>query len=386
MPPWKPVGGPGYRHERKLPPGAAATLAAWADGGRAEGDPKDAPPPRQFAAAAGGWQFGPPDLVLEMPEEFRLGPTGPDHFRAVVMPTGLTEDKMIVAYEVKPGNPKVVHHTINYFDATGTARGLEEKERKRKKEPNEPDSGPGYTSAMGIGFTPLNPAAVGGIGGWTPGLRGFTLPAGTGYFLPKGADVVVQMHYHRTGRPETDRTRIGLYFAKDAKALKPLRLLVVPGLVAPHDGFKRFDTIPAGRPNHVVRGRVVTEEDCTIHSVLPHMHMLGKWVKVTMTPPGGAERVLVDIRDWDYNWQESYFFREPIAAPAGTRFEVAAAFDNSAANPNNPFSPPRDVRRGDQTTDEMLFGFIRATSDRPGPMIPVRFLTDPADYAPPAGR
>ncbi len=381
MPPWKPAGGPAYRNERTMPKAEIELLAAWVDAGCPEGDPKQGPPEKVFAGAA-EWQFGKPDLVIEMPDEFHLGPTGPDHFRAVVMPSGLTEDKMIVAYEVKPGNPRIVHHTINYFDTTGTARQLEQAEADRKKEANEPDRGPGYTSAMGIGFTPSRLDAVGGIGGWTPGLRGFRLPTGTGYSLPKGSDVVVQMHYHRTGKPEKDRTRIGLYFAKDAAALKPLNALVVPGLVSPTDAFKPFETIPAGKSEFEVRGRVVVEQDCTVYSVLPHMHMLGKKIKVTMTPAGGKERLLVDIPEWDYNWQESYFFKEPIAVKAGTTFEVSAVFDNGAANPNNPSSPPRDVKRGQQTTDEMLFGFIRATSDAPGSLIKTKRLTDPKDYAP----
>ena len=112
------------------------------------------------------------------------------------------------------------------------------------------------------------------------------------------------------------------------------------------------------------------------------MHMLGKSIKVTMTPAGGKEQLLVDVPEWDYNWQESYFFKDPIAVKAGTMFEVSAVFDNGAANPNNPFAPPRDVKRGPQTTDEMLFGFIRATSDTPSPLIKTKLLTDPKDYSP----
>jgi hypothetical protein len=379
MPPWKPSGGPEYLNARTMPKTEIDLLGAWVDAGCPEGDPKDAGPEKKFAGAA-EWQFGRPDLVVEMPDEFHLGPTGPDHFRAVVMPTRLTEDKMIVAYEVKPSNPRIVHHTINYFDTTGKARQLEKAERERSKDPSEPDSGPGYTAAMGIGFTSLKPNGIGGIGGWTPGLRGFRLPAGTGYALPKGSDVVVQMHYHRNGKPEKDRTKIGLYFAKDPKALKTLNMLVVPGLVSPTDDFKPFETIPAGKAEFVVRGRVVTEQECTIYSILPHMHMLGKNVKVTMTPPNGKQQVLVHIPDWDYNWQESYFFKDPIPVKTGTLFEVTATFDNGASNPNNPFNPPRLVKRGDQTTDEMLFGFIRATSETPGALIRVKYLTDKKEY------
>jgi len=99
---------------------------------------------------------------------------------------------------------------------------------------------------------------------------------------------------------------------------------------------------------------------------MPHMHMIGKQIKVTMTPPDGAAQTLVDIPDWDYNWQETYFFREPIAVKAGTRFDIEAHYDNSAKNPRNPSNPPRLVKFGEQTTDEMCFGFIGATSDKPG--------------------
>ena len=125
MPPWRPVGGPAYLHDRRMPDAEITMLGAWVDAGCPEGDPKEAPPEKKFGNAD-GWQLGPPDLVVEMPEEFHLGPTGPDHFRAIVMPTGLTEDKMIVAYEVKPGNPRIVHHSINYFDTTGKARRVGE--------------------------------------------------------------------------------------------------------------------------------------------------------------------------------------------------------------------------------------------------------------------
>lgn len=378
MPPWKPSGGPAYLNERTMPKAEIELLAKWVDAGCPEGDAKDAPLEKKFASAS-EWQFGKPDLIVEMPSDFHLGPTGPDHFRAVVMPTGLTVDKMIVAYEVKPGNPKIVHHTINYFDTTGQARKLEENEKNRKRELNELDSGPGYTSAMGIGFTSLT-GGTGGIGGWTPGLRGFKLPEGTGYFMPKGSDIVVQMHYHRNGKQEKDRTKIGLYFAKNEKVLKRLNILVVPGLVSPTKDFEKFETIPAGEAKFVVRGRVVTEQDCTIYSILPHMHQLGKNVKVTMTPPGGKERMLVNIPDWDYNWQESYFFKEPIAVKTGTVFEVTATFDNSANNPNNPFNPPRLVKKGDQTNDEMLFGFIRATADTPYGIVRTKMLTEKKDY------
>ncbi len=348
MPPWKPSDGPEFRDARKLSEREIATLAAWVDGGTAAGDPKDAPPPRQFPQ---GWQLGQPDLVLTVPEEFELGPTGRDVFRCFVLPTNLTEDRYVTAVEFRPGNPRVVHHSLNFIDTTGQGRKLEQKEKDRSKKDDEKDRGPGYSVAMGVGFRPS-----GGIGGWAPGQVTRRLPPDTGYFLPKGADVVLQVHYHRNGRTEKSQPSIGLYFAPKPLA-KRFQSIVVPG---------RFFFIPAGNADFTVKGSVWVEDDCTIHSVMPHLHMLGKKVKVTITPPDGMPQTLVDITDWDYNWQETYFFRRPIAVKAGTRFDIEAHYDNSARNPRNPNNPPRLVRFGEQTTDEMCFGFIGATADKPG--------------------
>ena len=127
MPPWKPVEGVPFHNERRLTDKDMATLAAWADGGTPEGDPKDAPPPRQFVE---GWQLGEPDLVLTVPEEMTVGPAGRDLFRCFVLPTGLDEDKYVTAIEVRPGNNRVVHHTLNFFDLTGKGRKLEQAEQR----------------------------------------------------------------------------------------------------------------------------------------------------------------------------------------------------------------------------------------------------------------
>lgn len=354
MPPWKPTGGVEFTNARALTIKELDTLAVWEKAGCPEGDPKDAPPPLKFTD---GWRFGEPDLVLEVPEEFHIGPAGKDEFRVFVLPAGLKEDKYVMAYEVKPGNATVVHHTLNYFDATGKARKLEEKERLREKKPGEQDRGPGYSVAMGIGFIP-NPAdaprpnvpAVGSLGGWAPGQLGVRYPEGSGTLLPKESDILMQVHYHRTGKPEKDRTKIGLYFAKTPPE-KPWNTLVITGM-------SPLSFIPAGRNAHVEKGSGYLTADATIHSVMPHMHLLGKSVKITITPPDGAAQTLIDIKDWDYNWQESYWLAKPIKAVAGTKFEIEAVFDNSAKNPNNPSVPPKLVTFGEETTNEMLFGFV----------------------------
>jgi acetyl esterase/lipase/peroxiredoxin len=378
MPPWKQTAGMTFQHDRRMRAAEIETLAAWVDGGTPEGDPKDAPPAKKFTV---GWALGEPDLVLTPDAAFNLAARGPDHYRCFVIPTNLKEDTVLVGYEVRPGNPAVVHHVVNYFDTSGTARTLDQAARKKA---GGADQGPGYESMMGIGFTPKNPEQVGGFGGWAPGMRGQRAPQGTGYLLPKGADVVFQVHYHRDGKPGKDHTRIGLYFAKgpDAKNLRRLKVLAAPGLLAESDRYTPFTAIPAGQPAFKVVGKVVLEEDSRLYAAMPHMHMLGSKVRITMTPPGGKEQVIVAVDEWDYGWQEVYRLVEPFDVKAGTVFTVEGVFDNSAANRLNPHSPPKDVMRGEGTTDEMLFGFLVFTSDSPGGVVKAHPLTDPADYDP----
>jgi peroxiredoxin/mono/diheme cytochrome c family protein len=362
MPPWKPLEGVAFHNDRRLSARDIATLAAWVDNDTPAGDPNDAPAPRKFPA---GWQLGKPDLVLTVSEEFQVGPSGNDLFRCFVLPTNLTEDKYVTAVEVRPSNPRVVHHTLQYIDTDGKGRKLEKKEQDRKQKDGELDRGPGYSSNMGIGFLPR-----GGLSGWAPGNLPRYLPEGTGYFLPKNSDIVVQVHYHRNGRLEKDRTSIGLYFAK-----KPVKTPYKGMVIAGGDrGRRQFSfVIPAGAEDFKLTGNLWVDQDCTLYSVMPHMHMVGKKIRVTMTPPDGKAQTLVAITDWDYNWQETYMLKKPLKVKAGTRFAVEAVYDNSAKNPNNPFNPPQKVRFGEQTTNEMCFVFLGATSDTPG-RIKVRYL------------
>ena len=184
-----------------------------------------------------------------------------------------------------------------------------------------------------------------------------------GWLLPKGADFLIQTHYHRNGQPARDRTQVGLYFAK-GPIEQPWQTIVV-------NGMKPTERIRAGETDHLAKGAVYLHTDAVLHNVLPHMHLLGKRTKVTMTPPHGQPVVLVEIPAWDYKWQETYSFKEPIHAKAGTKLEIEAVFDNSASNPNNPSNPPKDVTVGEQTTNEMLFGFFGATSTK------TPWVTDP---------
>src|SRR5262249_50881730 len=156
---------------------------------------------------------------------------------------------------------------------------------------------------------------------------------GVGNLLPKGADVVLQVHYHRSGKEEKDRTRIGLYFAKKPVDQKirsfPLLYFAL--------------RIPPGDPNYTVRTGMTVPADVTLRSVTPHLPLLGKKMTVPATLPGGEQKTLVRVSDYDFNWQTIYTYREPVRIPRGTRIDLVARYDNSEKNPRNPSHPPRLV-------------------------------------------
>jgi hypothetical protein len=351
MPPWKPVEGGPFHGERRLSEKEIATLAAWADSGVPGGEVSEAPAGLEFPAA---WQLGTPDLVLTVPAAMTVGPSGDDLFRIFVLPTGLASERDIAAVEVRPGNRRIVHHALVYYDRSGKALMQQRAEGQRTKRAGEGDCGPGYTASMGVGFLVDGETELGELGAWAPGQRVRRLPEGVGYRLPRGADVLLQIHYHRNGRVETDQTSVGVYFASRPVA-RPMQGLVLAG---------RFLFIPPGDPRFRVNGAAEVSEDCVLYSILPHMHRLGREIKVTLTPPHGPTRALLAIRDWDFNWQEVYYLEKPMPLIAGSRLDLEAVFDNSAANPANPFRPPRPIVFGKHTDEEMCFVYLGVTPAR----------------------
>lgn len=334
MPPWPADSHGEFLHERRLTALQTQLFHDWVAGGLAEGDAKDLPATPHFTE---GWQLGNPDLVLEPDQPYELGAEGGDVYRCFVLPSGTTEDRYVEAVEIRPSNRAVVHHALVFLDTTGAARKLD-----------AADPGPGYTSFGGVGFTPS-----GGLGGWAPGIVPAALPEGVGYFLPKGADIVLQVHYHRSGKAETDRTRIGIFFAKKPVD-KRYRSLAV--------SFRKID-IPAGDADYEVHTSMTVPRNVTVLTITPHMHWLGREMTVKATPDGGQPQRLIHIPDWDFNWQTIYHFKDPVRLPAGTVVRMSARFDNSTGNPRNPSTPPKEVFRGEQTTDEMCIAFIGYTID-----------------------
>lgn len=350
MPPWKPATGcVDLKDSRGLTQEEINTIVAWVDGGSPEGAAADLPAPITFPD---GWPLGEPDYVADIGADF-TPPQGKDTYRCFSVPaSALRGDRYLQGMDVRPGNRKIVHHVIAYPDPGGKSVALDAAE-----------PGPGYTCFGGPGFdlsTSVNDVIAGKsfmLGGWAPGIRGYFSPEGAGTKMPGGANdrVVIQMHYHPTGEPETDRTAVGFYFAK-----KPVQknLLLLP-LV------NTTFTIPAGAKEHVVTqnfdvpalmaGKVV--------GVTPHMHLLGKNIKVEITRPSQPTECLINVPAWDFNWQGAYLYKSPVTAPGGSNVKLTCTFDNSTDNPFNPNNPPKAVRWGEETTDEMALAFIAFTLD-----------------------
>jgi len=344
MPPWIPgkVSGHRFVGERWLSDRELELLKRWVVMGCAFGNQADLPPEPQFAE---GWQLGQPDLVLRMQERFTVPAAGPDLLQNFVIPVDIPEDKLVSAVEFHPGNKRVVHHAVLFLDDKGQARKLDAASPE-----------PGYENFGGPGFLPS-----GALGGWSVGNTARRLPNDMGRYLKKGSDLVVQVHYHPTGKHETDQSELGLYFVQKplANSLKEPAKLVGSIWMANYE----MD-IPASESNYRRSSSYALPRDVILVGIVPHMHLLGKSMRVTARQPGKTAESLIDILEWNYNWQDEYYYEKPIRLAAGTQLTVEATFDNSSANPSNPSAPPRRVTWGEETTDEMLFCFFLLTADK----------------------
>jgi hypothetical protein len=327
MPPWLPD--PHvveFAEQRVLSREEIGLIGQWAHEGAGEGNPDEAPP---APAAPDGWRLGEPDLVLEMPEEYTLRAEGADDFRNFVIPVPLDGMKYVRAVEVRPGNPRIVHHGVLLIDATPESRRLDRR-----------DPLPGY-GGMVYGSTAHSPE--GHFIGWTPGKSPFVAPQGMAWVLEPGTDVVLQLHMLPTGKPETIRARIGLHFTDQPPERTPFTIRL---------GSLEID-IPAGDADYRIQDEFRLPVDVELLGVYPHAHYRGCEMRAHAELPGGESIALLHIPRWDFNWQDEYKYPRPIALPAGTTLTMEYSFDNSEDNPFNPAQPPRRVLWGPNSSDEM---------------------------------
>lgn len=315
MPPWH--ANPEYGHfvnDASLTNEELQTIEQWVAAGAPQGDPTELPEPIEFPS---DWQIGEPDVVIPMAEvPFKVPATGVIPYKYFVVDPGFTEDKWVSAAECRIGNRSVVHHIIVAIH------------QQRRKETH------GVQSEW--------------ITATAPGARPMVLQPGYAKLIPAGSKLVFQMHYTPNGTPQEDLSSVAFKFVDRSEVKK---------VVGTQEAVNRRFEIPPGAENHQVTARHRFDQDSLILSLFPHMHLRGKSFRYTARYPDGSEEILLDIPQYDFNWQNSYEYEQPKRVPAGTLLICVAHFDNSSKNFANP-DPTQTVRWGDQTWEEMMIGYF----------------------------
>jgi len=330
MPPWAPQAGYGeFLDERRLTDAEIRLIADWASQGAPEGNAAETPPLPKFTD---GWQLGPPDLIIEAEHAHTLPASGPDMFWNFILPARVASTRYVRAIEIRPGNKRIVHHANLLVDHTGWAR----------RQGN--GTGDGFP-----GMDPTNERTVfepddGHFLFWKPGGSTYVEPDGFAWKIDPGNDLVLNTHMQPTGKSEQVRPSVGLYFTDKPPQHFPMLVQLE------HDGAL---DIPAGEPDFRVSDDFRMPLDADVLAVYPHAHYLGTLLEGFATLPDGTRKELIRIADWDPAWQGVYHYREPVFLPKGSVVSMRYHYDNSAANPRNPNSPPKRVVGGDQATDEM---------------------------------
>jgi len=327
MPPWLPERGTvEFASDLSLTDDQIRLISQWEAQGATEGAAADLPPLPKWAE---GWQLGTPDLVVKVPQPYLLAAEGKDVYQNLVVPIPVPERRYIKGVELQVGNRKVVHHALITVDATPVCRL-----RAAKEHP------PGFGGML---LPESAQMPDGYFLGWAPGkIPQFTLP-GMAWSLQPSSDLALQMHLHPSGKTELVQPAVAFYFTAEPPTNSPLRI----NLEA-----LRID-IPAGNKDYTVEDEYTLPVEVTLLAIGPHAHYLGKRVEAYARLPDGAKRELLMIKDWDFNWQTEFRYAKPIILPRGATLTMRWVYDNSSDNIRNPYQPPRRVRQGPQTTDEM---------------------------------
>jgi hypothetical protein len=334
MPPWFADAGH-FANDRRMSQADIDTLSAWADSGAPEGNPKDAPAPLTFTS---GWNIK-PDMVIEMPKEFHLPATGTIDYQYVLVKGAFPEDVWVKAAEMRPGNPKVLHHGKVWVRPPGS-HWME-----------HAIPGEAYSAGMG-----RNSAAEGNdiLGKFNPGLGAQSFDVDdAAKFVPKGSDLVFELHYTAIGEATTDKSKLGLVYAKSAPQTRYIL----------HAGPTALNlVIPPGDNNaEVVSEVTVSADNVRLVYAQPHMHLRGKDFELRVIYPTGETETVFKGK-FDFEWQIGYNFAKPIPLPKGTRVVGISHFDNSINNKFNP-DPTKEVIWGPQNWDEMSNCFIGLVFD-----------------------
>jgi hypothetical protein len=336
MPPWFAEAGH-FANDRRLSPADIDTLVAWANNGAPEGDAKDAPPPLTFPD---GWQIK-PDMIIEMPKPFHVKATGTINYQNIKVKANFPEDTWVVAAEMRAGNPKVVHHMRAIVLPPGASWMSKAQYGESYEEGSEGMGGAREGTDL--------------LGKYNPGLgaQAFDLD-GSAKLVPKGSDIVFNIHYTAVGTEQDDLSKVGLVFSKNPPKR---RYWMSPGTPA---AFNLV--IPANADNQEVVSEVTIGVDhAELVYIQPHMHLRGKDYELqAIYPTGEKQEIFKGV--WNFDWQIGYELDKPLALPKGTRLVAIAHYDNSLNNKYNP-DPNKTILWGDQNWDEMQSGFLGLVVD-----------------------
>jgi len=340
MPPW--FADPHYGHfanDRSLSQAEIDTLATWVNAGAPPGDPKEAPPPRQWPQ---GWNIGTPDEVFEMPAPFAVPAAGAIDYQYLILPTRFTEDRWIQKVEVRTASRSSVHHAVVYIREPGSKWLDGSQPGVMFSLPPTSDHRPNPRS-----FTTSDLLMV-----YTPGNSYDQWPPGVAKRIKAGSDLVLQVHYTANGAAIEDRTRIGIIFAREPPK---------QGVLSLQMSNDRF-VIPPGDSNYRVQVSGTLPNGALLIGMFPHMHLRGKGFEYLITGPNGHVETLLKVNHYDFQWQLNYRLAEPRLIKTGTHLTWVGYFDNSPNNPSNP-DPTAEVRYGEQSWEEMMIGFFDVVVD-----------------------
>ena len=335
MPPW--FADPRFgtlANDPSLTQDQIGTIAAWANAGAPAGDKRDAPPPRQWTR---GWNIPQPDLVLEMPKPVAIPAHGDVAYTYQIVPTGFAEDKWVQASEIRPSSRDHVHHAVVYIRPP-SSKWLRDAPIGRPFTAADMTTEEDVRQAL---FTDSDMLLV-----YAPGSSPDQWPDGMAKCIPAGSDLVFQMHYTSNGQAASDRTSVGIVFAKQMPRQRVLTLQLA------NHSF----VIPPEADNFRVEVFGTLPNDATLLSFFPHMHLRGKRFEYDIVHPDGSVETLLRV-NYHFHWQMSYRLAQPRFLKAGTKLQAVAWFDNSRNNPHNP-DPTQTVRWGGQTYEEMMVGFF----------------------------
>jgi hypothetical protein len=302
-----------FSDDQRLTSDQVKTLVHWIEAGSPRGDGPD--PLGAVKRVAKEWPLGKPDLLINVPA-YTIPASGVVDYQRPAVASPLTEGKWVRAATVKPGSRQGVHHLLTGWMAEMPADGRSSETK--------------WAASLGAGY------AVGAESNMEP--------ANAGVYLPPGGAIGFQAHYTPFGKEVVDKSQIALYFYDKPPELIMHSVVVIDNTIV----------IPPNEGRHKEVAYVTFPHDALLYSAFPHAHYRAYSSDLWIRYPDGKEKLLLSLPRYDFNWQRSYTFAEPIKVPAGSKLIAHYVYDNSKRNPSNP-DPNRQITWGEQSWEEMLF-------------------------------